>query len=133
MFKSVITTIPVTSLKKTNLRLNENTDIDILETLAIKYTEQTGTTITNDYELHIFHVDEILMWEETKETVGPFFTSVLTNDIGDPLRYLASLLITARGRKNIIVIEVDDKNKINKIRNKSLKLAIESETIFISH
>lgn len=131
MFNSVITSLPVTNLKKLHTRIEENNDSNLLKSLATNYKNKTGITITNEYELHIFHINEILKWEETKVRIGPFFTSALLDGHEDPLTYLSKLLVTARVRKNIIVIETEDINKINQIKNQTLKFAIESETIFI--
>lgn len=130
-FKGVLTSLPVTQLKEEQYGLEADHSNGVMQSLAAKYRELTGIAITNDYELHIFHIDEILKWEETKEVIGPFFTSVLTQGIGDPLRYLSRLLVTGRVNKNIIVIEVDEKTKLKKIKDDTLKLSISAETIFI--
>lgn len=130
-FKSVLTSLPIGEIKKGDNRLEINHKESVFQVLAEKYKEATGITITNDYELHIFHVDEILQWERTKEDVGPFFTSMLTQSYGDPLKRIASMLVTGRAHKNIVVIEVDDKRKLNEIQNDNLKFIIKSETIFI--
>ncbi len=136
-FKSVITTLPVTQVRDSeginSFLLVENTENTTLHLLAKKYTEQTGMSITKDYKLLIFHIDEILKWEETKASLGPFFTSLIAEGKGDPLRHIAHLMFTGRVNKNIVVIEVDKLNKVNIIENATLRTAINSETIFINH
>ncbi|HCG4535920.1 TPA: hypothetical protein NJY08_004770 [Salmonella enterica subsp. enterica serovar Typhi str. AG3] len=130
-YKSVLTTLPVTPLRKLNYHLEFNHSNSIMNELAEKYINKTGITITKDYTLHIFHIDEIIEWEQTKDRMGPFFTQLKTDGIEDPFQHISKLLVTGRGHKNIIVIEVDDKMKLDKIQDDTLKFAITSETIFI--
>lgn len=131
MFKSVLTSLPITQLKKNTIHLEENTDLNILKTLAAKYEAATGVSISNEYQLHIFHIDEILSFENNKESIGPFFTAVLIEGNEDPIRYISRLLVTARGCKNIVVIEVDNKDKLKKIKDSTLKFVLSSEMITI--
>lgn len=132
-FRSVLTSLPVTQITNPHKYLEASNKDGIMQLLAEKYTEKTGITITKDYTLHVFHINEILKWEETKEAIGPFFTSVISQGKGDPLSYIATLLVTARVSKNIVVIEVDNKHKLNLIKDDSLKFALNSETILIDN
>jgi len=130
-FRSVLTSIPVSQMKQGKYVLEEDINNGSLSLLAKLYKERTGIAITNEYQLHIFHIDEILRWEETKEVLGPFFTMALLNGHRDPLKYIATLMVTGRVHKNLVVIEVDDKRKLSLIESASIKMVIESETIYI--
>ena len=100
-----------------------------MQILADKYEQKTGNKITNEYELHTFHINDILAYENAKESLGHFYTSMALDGRRDPVSSLSSLLITARGHKNIVVIEVDEFEKVNLIQDESLKFAIVDSTV----
>ncbi|HEO8421575.1 MULTISPECIES: hypothetical protein [Bacillaceae] len=131
MFKSVITSLPITKFKIDHTRIEEKTEENLLQKIAKDYEKKTGVSITNEYTLHLVHINDILQWEATKELIGAFFTQTLTNGCGDPLRYLTMLLVTGRAQKNIVIIECDEIEKIRKIEDQSLTQAIDAETIYL--
>lgn len=128
-FHTILTPFPVSKLNIGTYDMGEKKFIDqTLQLLLTLFKEKTRIPITTDYKINIIHIDEILHWEKTKKPIGPFFTSIMSENT---LRYMEILMATARLNKDVIVVEIDDENKLDLIDYFPVKHALKYESVLI--
>ncbi|HDR7766783.1 TPA: hypothetical protein QCY08_003804 [Bacillus paranthracis] len=130
-FKTVVTTLPVSEMKKGNVLVQHTNAQDVLSVLANKYFEHTGINITNDYQLHIYTIKEIKTYEEDMNRLPAFYRDTYREIHGDLYKELKRLIVTSRGYKNMVVIEVEEQKDIEMLNDSDLKNIISSHSVFI--
>ena len=130
-FKTVVTTLPVSEMKKGNVLVQHTNAQDVLSILANKYFEHTGINITNDYQLHIYSIKEIKTYEKDMDRLTAFDRDTYRQLHGDLFKELKRLIVTSRAYKNMVVIEVEEQKDLETLNNSDLKNIISSHSIFI--
>ncbi|MFS0558765.1 hypothetical protein [Brevibacillus sp. 179-C9.3 HS] len=132
----ILTTIPVFNNPLDHKTyINDVSHLENMQNLVRKYEIETGRAFPEDHKLHFYHVNHVIEWEKKILGLETFWIARMMAEEKipfDPIDRIAKLLVTGRPSKVLVIFQIVKEEDVSKIRNKSLKFALQSDAIFIS-